>query len=229
MEWACLELEDVAGEFNGGNLHAQAKAQVGNLVLAGVSGGLDFALDAPLAKAARHQDAAQPFQHLLRPEFLNRLRLDFLDLHPAIVGHSAVGDGFIDRFVGVVQLDVFADNADADAMARRQELADDFLPMRHVGRRRVQMEQPADQVIDPLALEHQRQFVNGVLDVGFLDHRLVRDVAEDGDFLAQIRVPTGVSQRQTRMWGVMPISRSLATDCWVGLVFNSPAALMNGT
>ena len=27
----------------------------------------------------------------------------------------------------------------------------------------------------------------------------------------------------------MPISRSLATDCCVGLVFNSPAALMNGT
>jgi len=27
----------------------------------------------------------------------------------------------------------------------------------------------------------------------------------------------------------MPISRSFATDCCVGLVFNSPAALMNGT
>ena len=31
------------------------------------------------------------------------------------------------------------------------------------------------------------------------------------------------------MWGWMPISRSLATDCWVGLVFNSPAAARNGT
>ena len=27
----------------------------------------------------------------------------------------------------------------------------------------------------------------------------------------------------------MPISRSLATDCCVGLVFSSPAALMKGT
>ena len=40
---------------------------------------------------------------------------------------------------------------------------------------------------------------------------------------------SGFSQRQTMICGVMPISRSLATDCWVGLVFNSPAALMNGT
>ena len=40
---------------------------------------------------------------------------------------------------------------------------------------------------------------------------------------------SGCSQRHTRMWGMMPITRNFATDCCVGFVFNSPAALMNGT
>ncbi len=37
------------------------------------------------------------------------------------------------------------------------------------------------------------------------------------------------SLRHSRMSGWMPISRSSLTECWVGLVFISPAALMNGT
>ena len=40
---------------------------------------------------------------------------------------------------------------------------------------------------------------------------------------------SGVSDRQMRMSGWMPISRSCLTLCWVGLVLISPAALMYGT
>ncbi len=34
------------------------------------------------------------------------------------------------------------------------------------------------------------------------------------------------SERQRRMSGWMPISRSSLTECWVGLVLSSPAAAM---
>ena len=50
------------------------------------------------------------------------------------------------------------------------------------------MQQAADQVVHALALEHQRHFVNAVVHVLFLDHRLVGHVAEHGNFLAQILV-----------------------------------------
>jgi hypothetical protein len=42
---------------------------------------------------------------------------------------------------------------------------------------------------------------------------------------------TGIScsQRHSRMSGWMPIERSSLTECWVGLVFISPAVLMNGS
>ena len=54
--------------------------------------------------------------------------------------------------------------------------------------RRVEVQQAADQVIHALALEHQRHFVNAVVHVLFLDHRFERDVAEQGNFLAQFLV-----------------------------------------
>ena len=91
-----VQFQNIAREFNGGHLHAQAKAQIRNFVLARVAGGLNLAFDAPFAEAAGHQDAAQPLQHFLRPAFLNGLRLHLLDFHPAVIGHPAVGDGFID-------------------------------------------------------------------------------------------------------------------------------------
>jgi hypothetical protein len=37
---------------------------------------------------------------------------------------------------------------------------------------------------------------------------------------------SGYSERQAMMCGAMPISRSFATDCCVGFVFSSPAALI---
>ena len=52
---------------------------------------------------------------------------------------------------------------------------------------------------------------------------------QKSEIFSRTSFPSGFSQRQTTMWGAMPISRSFATDCWVGLVFSSPAALMNGT
>ena len=39
----------------------------------------------------------------------------------------------------------------------------------------------------------------------------------------------GSSQRHRRMSGWMPMERSSRTECWVGLVFISPAVLMNGS
>ena len=73
-----VQLQDVARKFDGGDLHAQAQAQVGDLVLAGVLRGLDFALDAAFAETAGHQDAAQALQ-----DFFRAVPFDFLGVHLA--------------------------------------------------------------------------------------------------------------------------------------------------
>src|SRR5581483_9857636 len=97
-------------------------------------------------------------------------------------------DRFVNGFVGVLQADVFADDADADAVLRGDEFADDFLPVAHVRSGRVEMQQPADEVIATLALEHQRDFIDAVVDVLLFDHGFVRHVAEQGNFLAHFLV-----------------------------------------
>src|ERR1051326_6240983 len=129
-----VEFEDVAGEFDGGDLHAQAQAQVGHLVFTGVAGGGDLAFDAPFAEAAGDEDAAQALEHLFGAFAFDVLGIHLDDFDAAIIGHAAVDDGFVDGLVGVLQLDVFADDADADAVLGGDEFADDFLPVGHAGR-----------------------------------------------------------------------------------------------
>jgi len=67
-----------------------------------------------------------------------------------------------------------------------------------------------------------------MVNVLFLNDGFERHIAEQ-EIFCRNSLSSGRSQRQTRTCGMMPISRSLATDCCVGFVFNSPAALMNGT
>ena len=65
-------------------------------------------------------------------------------------------------------------------------------------------------------------------DVARFDDRFRRNVAEHRKLLAQFVIERvlGSADQNLRL---QPISRSLAMLCWVGLVFNSPAALMYGT
>ena len=179
-----LELEHVAGELNGGNLHPQTQPEVRDVVFACVLGRLDFALRAALAKTARDQDAAAALERVGCSVFLDILRVDSRDLDATVVGHAPVDHGLVDRLVGVLQLDVLAHDADAHPVARLDEFSNNVLPMRHVGRRGVEAKLLADQFVHPLTLQHQRHLVNRMLDVDLLDHRLVRHVAEKRKFLA---------------------------------------------
>ena len=104
----------IARVFDGGALHAKANAEEGNLVLAGVLDGVDHALNSALAKAAGNEDAVVVFQAL----FGCLQGIDFLGFDPfdhgfVIVRQAAVQQRFAQAFVGVFQLNVFADNADA--------------------------------------------------------------------------------------------------------------------
>ena len=58
--------EDIAGELDHHALQAEAQAQVRDLVLAGVVGGLDLALDAALAEAAGDEDAGHAVESLVQ-------------------------------------------------------------------------------------------------------------------------------------------------------------------
>ena len=57
-----VQMQHVAGEFDHGALHAQADAEVGDLVLAGEADGLHLAFDAAHAEAAGDQNSVDSRQ-----------------------------------------------------------------------------------------------------------------------------------------------------------------------
>ena len=94
----------------------------GTPLLAGVAGRGDLALDAAAAEAARHQDAVGLAQQALE---VGRLGVDPVDLELDAVVDRGVLERLGHREVGVVELDVLADQGDphaalagVDALAR---------------------------------------------------------------------------------------------------------------
>lgn len=104
-----------------------------------------------------------------------------LDVRPAF--DAGVLGGFDHGEIGVVQLGVFSDDADADRVFFRSAPVYHRLPLAEVGLRRIDAELAAHDVGKPLALEHEGRLVEvGQREV--LDHAVSLDVAEQG-YLAE--------------------------------------------
>ena len=102
-----------------GALHAQADAEERDPVLAGEADRLDLAVDAALAEAAGHQHAVDPGERLARPlRARSPPPRSADDPHPRVVGDAGVVERLVDRLVGVVVLDVLADDGDRDFVSR---------------------------------------------------------------------------------------------------------------
>ena len=83
------------------------------LVLAGVAGGRDLALDAAEAEAAGDHDAVELAEATLGEQPLGVVGRDPVDLDPRPARVATVTERLDDRQVGVGQVHVLADEADA--------------------------------------------------------------------------------------------------------------------
>ena len=107
---------DVARKLDAGRLHAQADAEIRNFLLARVADGVQHALDAALAEAARHQDAVVVFELRLViaiAVFASKpFGFDPVQVQLQVVRQRAVHQRFFQRLVGIFVLDILADDAD---------------------------------------------------------------------------------------------------------------------
>src|SRR5438034_1230845 len=97
-----------------------------------------------------------------------------------VVGDSAVGQGLDEALVRVFQLDVLADDGDAGRLARGLHAGDDLLPPAQVDGPGGQAEELHDDVVESLAVEHQRHLVDRLHVLG-RDDGLLLDVTEQRD------------------------------------------------
>ena len=84
------EPEHVAGEVDRHHVQAEAQAQARDVVLTGVAGGGDLALDAPRPEPAGDDDAVEVAEAALGQQALDLLGLDPLDLDLGPVVEAAV-------------------------------------------------------------------------------------------------------------------------------------------
>ena len=98
---------------------------------------------------------------------------------------------------------------------------------RQVRRRGLDAEVGQHGVVHPLGLELERHLVDRVHVAAPTPPSSTGRFANSAIFSRMSR-PSGSSQRHMTMSGWMPIRRSSCTECWVGLVFSSPACPRNG-
>src|SRR5262249_17731913 len=135
-----LQLDDVPRELDHRTLESEADAEEGDGLLPGEADGLDLAGDAAVAEAARHQDAVDAAQAALGPLALDLLRLDAADDDPAVQRDAGVVERLVDRLVGVLVLDVLADDSDADLVLRVEDAVQHGPPVADVERLGPQVE-----------------------------------------------------------------------------------------
>src|SRR5882672_3676875 len=122
------EPDDVARELDHRELHAQADAEVRDLVLAHVLDRLHHAFHAALAETARNEYRVHAFQQRADAVLLDRLRIHVTDVDLAARVDPGVDERLVQRLVGIGEIDIFADHGDGDLVLRMLERFDQFFP-----------------------------------------------------------------------------------------------------
>ncbi len=174
-------------------LHPQADAEKRQIVLTGITHRLQFAVDAPIAETRRDENARHVLKQLVGVLLIDLVGEDVLEIHLHAIGGAGQDEALGNRLVGILMLDVLADERHAHVSFRILELLqeiDPLLELRLGGHTvRILLERHIEplqnNVVHPLLLEQQRHLINR-LRVERGDDGSRFDVAKQGDLLAQI-------------------------------------------
>ncbi len=122
------------------------------------------------------------------PRQMPKIGIDALDDDAGVIGSTSVGEGLVDGFVGVLQLDVFADDGDFYFVGRVDDVVDKFLPVVEVGGLGLDAEAVGHEAVELVAAQVERALVDGVGDVAEGDDVFLFHVAEHGDFASVVLV-----------------------------------------
>src|SRR5690554_196135 len=189
----------VAGVFDNRHLHAQADAQVRNLVLAGILNRADLAFHATLTKATRYQNGVGRFQHG-GAVTLDVFGVDVVDVDLGAGLDASVQQGLNQRLVSFQQLHVLTDHGDGDFLLRIHQRFHNGVPLAQVCLTGIQAEALDNQLVQAVFVQHAR---NGVDGLGILhrDNRPLFHVGEQGNLAtgAGIHFVLGAAQQDVRL------------------------------
>ncbi len=170
----------VAGELDHRHLHAQADAEIGNAVLAGVAHRADLALHAALAEAAGHQNAVtigKPAELVLVVEDFG---IDVAHHDPGAIVDTCVFERFVERLVGIQQIHVLANHGDHDLALGVALVVHHQIPLREIGSARSELEFLHHQAVESPLMEMARDRIDA-LGVHQRHHGALLDAGEQRD------------------------------------------------
>src|SRR6185503_17782125 len=159
--------------------------EVGHSVLARVAHGGDLPLDAAFAEAAGHEDRV----HAGEGGRARRFQvggLDVVHLHARSRPQPRMTQRLVEGDVGIPDLDVLPDHGDIHRRIVLGARSDNLLPLAKVGRRRLDAELVADDLVELLLVQQDRDPVDVVrVDCG--DDGALLDVGEERDLAPLFR------------------------------------------
>src|SRR5579864_1245850 len=180
-----LETANVARVFDHHGLHSQTDAEIRHLVLARKLDRVDHAFDAALAKSARHENAVVLLERSFGVRRRHTFRFDPVDIHLQPVRQAAVQQRFLQALVGILVLDVLADQADGNFVGGILHAVEHLAPAAQLARTGFEAKAPQDDFVNAFAGKYQRHFIDR-FHVARGDDRLGVHVAEQGDFFLDV-------------------------------------------
>ena len=145
---------DVTRELGDRDVHAEADAEVRDLLLARDAAGEDLPLPPARAEPAGDEHAVGVLELVDGLLVRHVLRVDPAHVHAAARVHAGVLQRLVHGEVRVVQLHVLADERDLDVLAQLARALDELAPLAELGGRSVDPELLADERVEPLGLQH---------------------------------------------------------------------------
>src|SRR3546814_752823 len=131
-----LDSRQVPYALDARHLHAEADAEIGHAVFAREADAGDLAFRPARSERAGHEDRVARFE--LRGDVavagLEQFGVDPADVDLHAIGDAAVDERFVERFIGILKADIFADDADRDLALGTLQPLDDLGPARQIGR-----------------------------------------------------------------------------------------------
>ena len=180
------QADNVARELAHGSLQAQANAEVGHVVRAGVTRSRDFTLKSALAKTARHQNAVHGAKQLFGSFVVDLFRINEVQVHVHAICHARMMERFHNGEIRIGKLHVFAHDGNVHfALAiglRREELAQRSEVDVFHGKAQLR----EHLLVEMLVMQREGHRIN-TRRVNAREHIARVNVAEQGDFVANAR------------------------------------------
>src|SRR5712692_2914186 len=192
------EADDVSREFDHGELHAQANAEIRNLVLARMLDRLHHAFNPPLAEAPGDKYRVHAFQQHADAFLLDRFRIHVADADPAARVDPGVDERLVERLVGIGEVDVLADHGDRNLVLGMLQRLDQLFPYPEIGGLGDDAELVADDFIQHLLVQHPGNPVDRVC-VPDRDHGVGLNVGKQRDLFLFVLGDGAVGAAQERI------------------------------